>query len=64
MKNPIKMFFQCKLCMADLMSEILEPEQLHVSAGFDRESNIVVWCNRHNILITLIKREMPIFSKN
>lgn len=63
MKNPIEMFFHCKLCIEEMTPGISPAQYEEISAGIDIHKNIVIWCNRHDIEITVLKRN-PDFSKN
>jgi len=57
MKNPIKMFFHCKHCILEITPGMSPGEFQDMTAGIDSNRNVVIWCNRHQSPITVIKPE-------
>lgn len=57
MKNPITMFFHCKQCILDIGPDMSPGEYQDMTAGIDSDRNVIIWCNRHETIITLVKPE-------
>jgi len=64
MKNPIKMFFHCKECILEITPGMSPDQYQDMTAGIDIDRNVIIWCNRHQILITVIKPERSDVTQN
>lgn len=64
MENPIKMFFHCKHCVLEKPHGVSPNEFQDMAAGIDRDRNVIIWCNRHEEIITRIKPVRSDISQN
>lgn len=54
MKNPIKIYFHCKECIKEQPDGFSPSDFQNISAGLTDDRSIVVWCERHESIVTII----------
>lgn len=64
MKNPIKMFMNCKQCVVEAKPGLTPAEKQDFSAGFVDKRKFVIWCNKHDTQIASIILNFSNFSEN
>jgi hypothetical protein len=55
MPSPIIAFMHCGQCVREKPKKITPADWAKIEVGLDEARNIIVWCRRHDRLVTRIK---------